>query len=181
MTMTAFKDMAPAERDLLAGILYRAGVWIGQVEDVEGEDDDILEHRALRQIIETLASSRAPDDFLRDVARFTLERDEDWPRWAEDTFDILPDVARARDIAKRTLTKAESDRFCAAIYEVAAGVAEAFGEFTLDEEVPEGFLARIMTRIRDRIEGVESGAMNVSPAESTALEELESVLQGNGD
>ncbi len=177
MPVTSFKELEAADRDLLAGLFYRVGVWIGQAEDVDGEEDDRLEAHAIRRILDSLAGSGTFGAFVQAAARQTLDSGERWPQWAEDTFDILPDVARARAILARSLVKAERDRVVAALCEVAAGVAEAYGEFAGDEEVSEGFLSRIMGRIRDRIAGVESGSMNVSPAESAALEELETTLR----
>lgn len=178
MPVRSFKELEPADRDLLASVFYKVGVWIGQAEDVDGDQDDALEERAIRRILESLAGSGSPNAFIQAAARESLESDEKWPQWAEDTFDVLPDVARARELLKRVLPKKERDQVSAALCELAAGVAEAFGEFAGDDEVPDSFLARIMARIRDRIEGVEAGSMNVSPAESAALDDLEATLQG---
>lgn len=178
MPVRSFQELDPAERDLLASVFYKVGVWIGQAEDADGDEDDRLEEQAIRRILESLAGVGAPSAFIQAAARAALESDEKWPQWADDSFDILPDVAKVRELLKRVLDKKGRDQVCAALCELAAGVAEAFGEFAANDDVPDSFLARILTRIRDRIEGVEAGAMNVSPAESAALDDLESTLRG---
>lgn len=176
-----FAALEPDQQDLVVGLLYRAGTWISQMEDSEGETDDSREEKTVAGILESLAEN-APSPFLRAVASRALELKDRWPVWAEDSFDIIPDVIKAAGLLRRLLPEKEYRLYKKAVLKVATEVAQAGTEFGIDSQ-PEsegGFFGKLMSKFRPVDQYDEGHPVNVSPGEDSALNRLARTLREVG-
>ena len=168
-------DLTNEERDLIIGLPYRVGVWMGNAEDEGGDEDDAREMVALEKILADLAKMEKVPAFVRELLKETLSRRERWPDWADDTFDILPDCKKAVDVLEAKSGKADRSNFKKTLKKIALQVAGAYGEFgDFDNDEGKGFVGRLIGKIKgaDKAEDF----MNISPGEEEALRNLAEVL-----
>ena len=172
-------DLTNEERDLIIGLPYRVGVWMGNAEDEGGDEDDAREMAALEKILADLAKVEKVPAFVRELLNETLSCRDRWPDWADDTFDILPDCKKAVGVLEAKVAKADRNNFKKALKKIAFQVAGAYGEFgDFDKDEGKGFVGRLIGKIKgpDKAEDF----MNISPGEEEALRSLAEVL-GAGD
>lgn len=175
------ESLDPQQQDLVVGLLYRAGSWISQMEDSEGEIDDKREEHTVVNILRNLAGD-APSPFLKAAAERALESRDRWPEWEEDSFDILPDVVKTAGILRRLLPEKEYKSWKRVLLKIATEVAQAGTEFGIETQVEEdtGFFGRIMSKFRSVGQYDEGNPVNVSPGEDSALSRLTRTLREVG-
>ncbi|PJB70610.1 MAG: hypothetical protein CO093_07340 [Alphaproteobacteria bacterium CG_4_9_14_3_um_filter_47_13] len=176
--MTKLSELSPEESSLLAGLLYRAGIWLSYADDEHGETDDIREMKALEHIIESLAKLGDRSDFVREIAQETVSRRKDWPLWVQQSFDILPDCEVALALLQKKVNSRERKDYCYMLVHVAETVAAAYGEFGMEaenENILSGFLGKISDKLKGNTQKIDF--MNISPAEQDAVENLRNALR----
>lgn len=174
-------SLDPAQQDLVISLLYRAGTWISQVEDSEGEVDDEREGHVVLSILKEL-SQDAPSPFLRSAAQRALESRGRWSAWEEDSFDIIPDVVKAAGILRPVLPEKEYRIYKKALLKVASSVARAGTEFGIEsnDDEDQGFFGKLMSKFRPVDQYDEGHPVNVSPGEDSALDRLARTLREVG-
>lgn len=169
------------QQDLVVGLLYRAGSWVGQMEDSEGEVDDEREEHTVVNVLRSIAGG-APSPFLKTAAERALKSRGRWPEWEEDSFDIIPDVVKAAGILRRLLPEKEYKSYKRALLKIATEVAQAGTEFGIELQPEEdvGFFGKIMSKFRPVGQYDEGHPVNISPGEDSALSRLARTLREVG-
>ena len=181
--MSELEGYSPEEQRLLAGLLYRTGIWMSNTDDVEGELDDEREMQALEHILTALAgaSEGGNSAFIQALARSALDSRDRWEEWAARSFDILGDCEKAIGLIKQHGNATNLRNYKATLMEIATIVAQAHGEFgDFDDEEEEGFgakLGKFIGKFAGKSQDDADHPMNVSPAEDSALSRLSMALQ----
>ena len=180
MAQLQLSDLSQEDRERIVSLPYRVGVWISYTDDEEGEVDDIREMKVLEAVIRSIAQLHESSEFVQQVARETLRRRDDWSRWSQGCFDILPECQQTIGFLKNAVNDNDLKDYKATLVEIATVVAQAYGEFgDFDDEKEEGFSAMI-GRFVGKLSGLSSKdadhPMNVSATEDTALSRLIAVL-----
>ncbi|MCB1563204.1 MAG: hypothetical protein KDJ75_06480 [Alphaproteobacteria bacterium] len=185
--MTQLSDFSADEIELLVSLPYRVGVWVSHADDVEGEADDEHEMEALESCIRAVAKKYDGPGLVDDIARETLRRRDSWADWTDRAFNILPEAPRALSLLQSRAGRADAKNYKAALLEIAATVARAYGEFgAFDEWENEG--SGLFSALAGKIAGAFSSLsqddknhpMNISPAENSAISRLAAALKIDG-
>jgi len=177
--MSSFSDILPEGRDLVAGLLYRAGVWMSHTDDEESGRDDALEMRALERILDHIAKTCDASPLVQEAARVVLSQKNRWPGWADDSFDIIPDCENAMKFLGWAVGKQDVKQYRAALLSIAETVACAYGEYGVGLGDDGGTaLSRLFGKLTEKINsGDDSNDFtNISPAEQDALDRLDDAL-----
>lgn len=181
--MTGISIFSEEQIVLLASLPYRIGVWISDTDDEDGETDDRREMKALAVCIKMAAKEYDGPGIVDDILRETLAREKSWPSWKEGAFDVLPDCKKAVALLKDKAGIQEARNYRAAMMEVAATVAQAYGEFSSFDEIPEdeGILGKIVGKVVGGFSNLSKDdanhPMNVSAAEDSAISQLSAALK----
>lgn len=179
--MTDFSTFTDDDQDFLAGLLYRAGIWISHAEDDEGEEDDEREMEALEAVLASVARRHAGEPFIQGVAKAALERRDRWPDWEDGVLSVLQDCPKAIALLKRAAPEKTVKAYKGAVMEIAVAVARAYGEFAGEKEAGGGLFGALVEKIVSGFSGLSEGdaghPMNVSPAENTSLSRLAAALK----
>lgn len=179
--MSQLSFFTAEERALLVSIPYRAGVFMSHADDVGGEEDDQREHKALEATMRALASKEGYHDVVREILQTSLNNAAQWSNWQETAPLTLRDGKAAIAILQDKTTDEVAKSYRKAVLHIAQSVAMAYGEFSgddWDEPEEEGFWGSLMNGILGRVQKVEeeSGAMNISASEDSALSALANAL-----
>lgn len=179
--MSQLETYLPEERNLVAGLLYRAGVWMSNTDDVSGELDDEREMKALEHILTAFAKKQDGSAFVRETAQAALDSRDYWEEWAARSFDILADCEKAVSVIKQHGNRDDLRSYKATLMEIATIVAQAHGEFgDFDDDEEEGFgamIGKFIGKFSGMAKDDADHPMNVSPAEGSALERLALALR----
>lgn len=182
--MSVFGDLQSEDRDLLIGLLYRAGVWMSHSDDETGEADDVREMKALEHIIKSIASVHEQSEFVQDIARETISKKEQWPIWTNQSFDILGDCEKGVAVLKSNVNDNDLKAYRKTLVHIAETVAAAYGEFGMgadeDESALSGFLGKVVGKLKGESQE-DADFMNISPAEDEALVRLKTALRFGDD
>lgn len=176
--MTQISDFSPEDYDAIISLPYRAGLNISYAEDEEGEKDDQLEMRALEASIREMAKMHDNAPLVQAIAAETLAQRDKWSSWEGGVFNIEPACKTAIAALEKYANKDEVKAYRKMIIEITTSVAQAYGEFGIVEEQPEGFFANVMQKIAG---GISAGGdahhpMNVSAAEDSAIQRIKNAL-----
>lgn len=174
-------DFPPADRELLASLPYRVGIWMSQAEDEGGERDDAREMKALEKIFTLLAKEERTPVFVRELLQETLSRRDRWPEWQENSLDILPDCARAINILEAHAGKTDRNNFRRALKKIAASVAGAHGEFGFEAESAGGGMLARLSGLLGAGKEKSPDFMNISAAEQDVMRNLVNALRASDD
>lgn len=186
--MARIDELSPAEKELVASLPYKVGVWMGQAADEGGDKDDRLEMQALERVLDEFSKGIKVPPFVRQVCSEALERRVRWDSWSSSYMNV-PDECR-QAVAVLKAVEAINDRdirfYRSALRKVAIAVAEAYGEFgMLDEESGAekagGFLDKLGEAIGAFTGADEPSPENISPAEQEALSALVKALTEEGE
>lgn len=181
MTQSELGNLSPEDNELLVSLPYRVGVWMSYTDDEEGEQDDIQEMKVLEAIIRSIAQLHERSEFVQQVARETLRRRDDWPRWSQGCFDILPECEQAIGFLKSYVNDNDLRDYKATLVEIATVVAQAYGEFGEFDDKEEEGLGTMIGKFVGKFSGLSSKdadhPMNISATEDTALSRLIAVLK----
>ncbi|MDH5723299.1 MAG: hypothetical protein OEY94_08280 [Alphaproteobacteria bacterium] len=178
--MTQISDFSPEDYEAIISLPYRAGLSISYAEDEEGERDDQLEMRALEASIRETAKMHGHAPLIQDIAAETLKQRERWSSWEGGVFNIEPACKSAVLALEKYANEDEVKAYRKMIIEISTSVAQAYGEFGIEEEKSEGFFGNLMQKIAGSISsgGETNNPMNVSAAEDSTLERIKTALKG---
>lgn len=181
--MSGLGNFLPAEQDLLIGIFFRVGRWISHVDDTDISDlSEQKEQGQMARSLARVAGAKEMTDLVRELAGEAMRRSGDQGRWLRAEEGLLADIARAVKLVQYQGTEEDFACFRKAVMFVASSVARAYREEPEQDQDKNGRLGwliekagRLMTAVSDR-EAYRD--MNISPAEDTALHQLNEVLAG---
>lgn len=183
--MARIDQLPPTDKELVASLPYKVGVWMGQAADEGGDRDDRLEMRALERVLEEFAKGIKVPPFVRQVCGQAIEHRARWSSWADSYMNVPAECRQAIAILKDVEGISDRDvRFYrSALRKIAIAVAEAYGEFgMLDEEEggaeekQGGFLDKIGEAVASFTGADDPSPENISPAEQQALKILVEAL-----
>ena len=180
--MNALSVFSDEEITLLVSLPYKVGVWVSHADDEEGEADDEREMKALSTCLKAVARKYDGPGLVDDIARETLKREKFWLEWTDQSYNILPDCEKALALLKEKAGLQDAKNYKAALLEIAATVAQAYGEFNSFDEIPEdeGFFGRIVKKVVGGVVGLSKDdanhPMNISASEDSALSQLAAAL-----
>lgn len=126
--MVAFKDLTEKQKNELAALPYRVGLWISQSDKTGGIDADVQEKRALHSIITGFTQDFLKSEFVEKLMLHTMAMNDKWTEWEND-LDSVPDECRAAvgDLVEK-LEEKDIMSFKITLMEIARNVAMAFRE-----------------------------------------------------
>ena len=181
--MSELSVFTEEEVELLSSVLYKVGVWVSHADDVDGEEDDEKEMKALVVCIRAVAKKYDGPGLVDDIAREVFVRKERFEDWADDAYNVLPEVKNALAVMRRVGSKQDLKNYKMALYEVSVTVARAFGEFgEFDDEEPEGgvfgaLIGKITSGFSSLSVDDKDHPMNISAAEDEVISQLKAILK----
>lgn len=182
--MVAFTDLPEKQKNDLAALPYRVGLWISESDKTGGIDADQQEKRALHSIITGFTQDFLKSEFVEKLMLHTMAMNEKWGEW-EDDLDAVPDECRAAidDLALK-LEEKDITSLKITLMEIARNVAMAFRERE-DFDTPLGRVKLYFLITWDNVLSVITHQqpktmvelMNISQHESRALQKLSEVLK----
>ena len=127
--MSFLDDLPHDQKELLISLPYRVGVWLSHCDDEGGDESDEEEKRALASIINGFTRDVFGSEVVQYIMMETLQQQEKWEKWAEDTDHILEDCQKAIDILNEVEDEKEVSAFKQRLIEIAEAVALAFREY----------------------------------------------------
>lgn len=174
--MSDFHVFHPDEQNLLAGSLYKVGMWISHIDD-DGECiADEQEKKALEAVLKKSASKFSSHPIISELATETLRRENYWANWEKDTDGALNDVAQSIKLLDGRLVDNEVKAYKELVMLVATSIAGAFDENVELEET--GMWGKLSNMVIGVANPSLKSEMNTSPEEDSALTELAEVLNG---
>ena len=174
--MSDFSIFHPDEQNLLAGSVYKVGVWMSHIDD-EGATSAIEKEReALEKILKKSAGKFSSHPIIVEMASEALRRKNYWAAWEQDTENALSDVAKSIKMLNGRLVDNEVKAYKELVMGVATYIAGAFDENEDDEE--KGLWGALSSLVVGAANPSLKADMNTSPDEDTALTDLTEVLRG---
>lgn len=169
--MTQIRDFDAQDIDILAALFVQAAIHVSHAEDEDGEDDDVLEMKALAAGLREISGRESKAEIVRALAKEALARKGEWDKWGQGVFKIEPICTKAMGVFKTKASQDEARQYAAAVMEVATAVAQAYGEFGVPEDEPENALGAFMKKVFSGFKSDNEAhhPMNVTPAEESAL------------
>ncbi len=180
--MSMLEVLTPQERQLVASLPYRAGLWVS-VSDTEGGDKaEEKELIALNNIILGFAEQVFGSEFLQYVMRETVAQKDNWALWSKD-IDTLPDQCRKALIILRShFDEKEVQTYTMRLIEIGEAVALAFRE-----SQPESPIEKLKTYVAYNISKYKATQkkqpaktydqyLSISPSERKAMMALAGAL-----
>lgn len=182
--MTSFDELEPKEREAIVALPYQAGMWVSHSDDVDGEEDDKAEIRALVSSIRQIPTLHEGSALVQMVGKEILESREKWPQWEDSSFHIGKTAPATLQNVVRIFGRNEAKAYRAAIMTIAKTVAQAAGEFaafdSMDQEEEEGFFSNMVGKIMGGFSKMsdehDDHPANISPAEDSAISQLAAAL-----
>lgn len=189
MYLEKFSDV---ERDLLASLPWRAGLWVSRAEQGGGTEADEAERKALENIIVAHAGGLVGSSFVHEVIAETLKCRTAWASWGNTNKAVPDDCRRAIAAIVTKLGESEAESFRVAVMDIGLAVARAFSETNDKGRVSIGSAPKL-DFVMWMIDGAEKifckllglkkmddvgTILNVSSAEGKALAILSAALRG---
>ena len=182
--MTILSSFTSEDAELIISLPYRIGMHISYSEDEEGEKDDRLEMQALEKSLSNVMQKRGENSALaQEVVESVLASKDKWESWSQGVFNIEPLCKNAVLALKTQVDSKEIEDYIRVCLSVAAGVAQAYGEFGEDGDADagEGIIGKIVAEISRIIPGAKGQEahhpMNVSAAEDSAIISISNVMK----
>ena len=182
--MAFLKDFTRDERDMLASLPYRVGLWVSSSDNTGGSDSDSQEVAALEKTITRIAQGMFESAFVHEIMADTFLRREEWPAWGANVQSVPADCVAAVKFMQGRLSARDIDAYRHILMQIGLEVARAFREYDRSEP----FLYRMIRWISigvDRLFGIMHGEkyvsedlLNISYEEDLALNELAKALRG---
>ena len=179
--MSTFKSFNEKQIHMIISIPYRAGVWIGGVDDVDGLKDDHKEQKALLAILRALEDSKHQHEFVKKIMFDILHATNMWPVWSKREAKFLDDCAKVIKLLHKKAGKDVLTNYQRAVWQVASVVAQAHKENTDPDDIPEALILQFADEIAEKFSKPTlslSHPENVSDIEKKALAQLKLALQG---
>ncbi|MFN3701123.1 MAG: hypothetical protein ACK4VI_06340 [Alphaproteobacteria bacterium] len=189
MNTDIFSQLSDDIRHQIIALPYKAGMLISHADDVEGEDDDFSEMKALEKAFPEVAKLHPDSALVQAVSLAIIDSPSFWPQWENECFFV---VRQAPDIMQQVIQNFgvdEAREYRAYIMEIGKLVARAHGEFEAFDDMAAGqekesFFAGIIGRLTQSMaqsQETEGGhPANISASEKAALKELSDALRVDG-
>ena len=178
--MSILAGLSDEQMTLVVSMPYRTGMWMSHADDEDGGVDDAREMKALEASLRKVSTSKTIPVFVVEVVRETLVRRAEWDKWAENTFDIVPDARRAMEVVSTKVSRKDSVNYGRLLLTIAKAVAGAHGEFgdDLDDDQKgiKAFIMKLLGHSQKR-----EDFMNVSPTEQAAIDRLVAAIRVSKD
>lgn len=179
--MDAFKSFNEKQIHMIISVPYRAGVWIGGVDDVDGLKDDHKEQKALVAILQALEESKHQHAFVKKIMFDILRATNMWSAWSKREAKFLEDCAKVIKLLQKKASKDVVTNYQRAVWQVANVVAQAHKENTDPDDIPEALILQFADEIAEKFSKPTlslNHSENVSALEKQALAQLKAALQG---
>jgi len=185
--MAFLEKFSEDEKTLLVSLPYRAGLWLGSVDDSGGPTADFKELTELEKIVDEKSRGMFESAFVHEVMVETNGRQDQWREWAKSIDTTLDDCTKAVALIDGKLSGKDIDAYRANIMAIGLSVAKAFREFDDGASLPvklmlqirlfwEGCL-RILSRGKSREHDHDIKSIyNISYEEDVALAKLSKAL-----
>lgn len=176
--MSVLENFSEEEILMLTSLAYRTGMWMSNIDDEEGEHDDIQEVDALHKIIKTMTKETVGTDITQEIAKRVISEKEKWPEWDEMIFNVVEQSRTAVDLIEQKLGKEKAKDYRMMLLKIARQVAKAadeFDDFNPETDKATGFGGMIEKLTKKVVPGANkdpSHQANISPAEQGAFNEL---------
>jgi hypothetical protein len=180
--MTNLNNFTPDDRALLIRLPYQVGLWMSQMDDEEGEADDLRELTRLKLLVTTIARRKTDHELMGDVfaalADVIVEDD-----FIVSTDDTLGEVIATLRIILSIGSMGEAKAYAGALLEIATAVARANleeADYTAGVEENDGFFGKLTAQagtLWGQIRATLNTDLNISPAEDTALTDLSAAIK----
>lgn len=182
--MAFLKDFTREERDLLASLPYRVGLWVSMSDHTGGSESNEQEIAALEKTITRIAQGMFESAFVHEIMADTFLRREEWPVWSADLKNVPGDCVTAIKFLQGRLPVRDIDAYRHILMQIGLEVARAFREYDRSEPLMYR-LTRWLSIGVDRLFGIMQGEkyvsedlLNISYEEDLALNELAKALRG---
>ena len=176
--MSTLSDLLPEENELVVSLPYKAGVWMSHADDVKGSEDDKREMHALEGVIKAMAKLNKKSDFVRDVARETLDQKKYWPLWHGQVDAFSTDCKKAIAFLKDYVSKEDLHEYRLFLWRIANGVAQAHSEPGCEKHFNENLISGFFEKIAEKLGAEDHEAyLNISTEEKSALSRLKEALR----
>ena len=181
--MALLEDFTKDQRDLLVGLPYRVGLWVGLSDSTGGGDADDAEAEALAAIVTGFAEDFCKSEFVQAMIEETVARRSEWKEWTHNLNDVPGECIRATDLLTERLERKEVTSFKLTLMEIATSVAMAYREFDHNDDL--SFRLKVYGRVMvERLRSIFTGQrarsvdefLNISDAEQKALDVLSQTL-----
>lgn len=173
-------EFSNEERQLLVSCPYRVGMWISNVDDIEGSArDDRREKQALSIAIERLAKKHRKMPFASAVMRALEGAKSNWGNWAANSAegDILQDLEAALAACKQKASKRDLSEYKHAVWQIAMIIAQAYDEdHDPDNEMHVNNFIEWIVSMTSKPK-LQKRPDNISQTEKRALKKLQAVLK----
>jgi hypothetical protein len=174
--MSDFNIFHPDEQNLLAGSVYKIGVWMSHIDDEGASSADEKEREALEKVLKKSTGKFSSHPIIAEMASEALRRKNYWAAWEMDAENALSDVAKSIKMLNGRLVDNEVKAYKQLVMGVATYIAGAFDEDEDDEE--KGLWGALSNLVVGVANPALKADLNTSPDEDSALTELTEVLKG---
>lgn len=182
--MAFLKEFTREERDMLASLPYRVGLWVSMSDHTGGSESSEQELVALEKTITRIAQGMFESAFVHEIMADTFLRKDEWPVWGANLQTVQADCVATVKFLQGRLPARDIDAYRHILMQIGLEVARAFREY--DRSEPLSFRAmRWLSIAVDRLFGIMQGEkyvsddlLNISYEEDLALNELAKALRG---
>lgn len=177
------------ERQFLAALIYRAGLWVSVADATGGHEADSGELAALEKAIDGIVRQPMFESaFVHEVMSLCATRHAEWPSWSVNPQAVPDECRRAVDLLQgKDLQARDIDAYRRILMQIGLEVARAFREY--DRHAPLSHrIVRAISIMVDRFFGamhgekhVSADILNISYSEDIALNKLAMALRGDVD
>lgn len=172
--MADFHIFHPDEQNILAGSLYKVGIWMGHIDDEGACEADEAEREALKRYLKKSIGKFSSSPIISEMAQEALRREKYWPHWERESEAALDDVAAAVKLLDGRLVDNEVKAYKELVMGIATYIAGAFDENEDDDE--KGMWGALSNMVVGIANPQLKKEMRTSPAEDDALTALSDVL-----
>lgn len=184
--MAYLEVFTDVEKEFLASLPYRAGLWISHCDDtgLESWSDD-QEQAMLESVIKDRSQGMFESAFVHEVMEHACFLSDRWREWDDKLDTVLDDCKKATKMMKGRIEGRDITAYKKAIVKVATKVALAYREFDQQTSLVEKLIVGLRATI-DSIIGILLGRRfysneyrNISPVEEKALAKITDALREN--
>lgn len=179
--MTSLSDFSDQDAEVIVSLPYRVGMHVSYADDEDGEGDDELEMRALEACMREVVKHQESCALTKEIASEILSSKDRWDAWAEGVFNIEPLCEKAVLALQAQADESEVKAYVKMTLEIAASVAQAYGEFGEEAEPEKGFFGKAMGALMGGFSGMSADdanhPMNISAAEDSAISRISAALK----
>lgn len=176
-------QLTQPERELLASLPYRVGMWISQSDEGGGAEAHDREVQALSNILHAYAEDVFGAEDLQYIISNTIMQKDRWPQWDQNIDRVPAECAKAIKIMARHSDEKICRAFRKQLMEIAEAVALAYRE-ELDVSTPARKAAvgiayglRVFFALKEgRPAPSWHEFLSISPAERVAMGKIERAL-----